>query len=65
MYFEFIYVKTDTYPIITIVKSSKFHPLRKYAPGWATKPYAMIFITHSTVKIAKNTFSIFSCEHKN
>lgn len=43
-----------------MVKSRKFHPFLKYAPGCITNPYAIIFITHSTVNITKNTYSIFS-----
>ena len=29
---------TYTYPISTIMKSSTFQPLLRYAPGWATNP---------------------------
>lgn len=56
----FLKKKIHTHPITTIVKSRKFHPLRKYAPGCMTNPYAIIFMTHSTVNITKNTYSIFS-----
>lgn len=49
-----------TYPITTIVKSSKFQPFLKYAPGCIKKPYAMIFMMHSAVKITKKMYSIFS-----
>jgi len=48
------------YPITTIVKSNKFHPFLRYAPLCNTKPYAIIFITHSAVNITRKITSIFS-----
>lgn len=48
------------YPITTIVKSNKFHPFLRYAPLCNTKPYAIIFITHSAVNITRNIYSTFS-----
>jgi hypothetical protein len=49
-----------SYPIMTIVKSNKFQALRRYAVGCCQNPYAMIFITHSPVKITRKTYSTFS-----
>ena len=48
------------YPIMTMVKSSKFQALRRYAVECCTKPYATIFMIHSEVKITKNIYSTFS-----
>merc|ERR1719422_1901229 len=45
---------------MTMVKSSKFQALRRYAVGCCQKPYAMIFMMHSEVKITKNIYSTFS-----
>lgn len=50
----------NAYPMTTMKKSSKFHPFRKYEPGCITKPNAIIFITHSDVKITIKIVSIFS-----
>ena len=49
------------YPIMTIVKSNRFQALRRYAVECCHNPYAMIFITHSAVKITRKTYSTFSC----
>lgn len=57
---HYIISKNGTYPITTMVKSRKFHPFLRYDPGWATKPYAMIFIKHSVVNIIRKTYSIHS-----
>ena len=46
---------------MTIVKSNRFQALRRYAVGCCHNPYAMIFITHSAVKITRKTYSTFSC----
>ena len=45
---------------MTIVKSNKFHVLRRYAVGCCQKPYAIIFIMHSPVNITRNIYSICS-----
>ena len=52
------------YPIMTMVKSSKFQALRRYAVECCTKPYATIFMIHSEVKITKNIYSTFSWKRK-
>ena len=46
---------------MTIVKSSIFHVLRRYAFGCEKKPYDMIFIKHSLVKMTVKIISISSC----
>ena len=51
----------NPYPIMTIVKSRIFHVLRRYAFWCDIKPYAMIFIQHSLVKITVKIISISSC----
>lgn len=53
-----------TYPITTIKKSNKFHPLRRYEPGCIVNPSAIIFIKHSVVKMTKNMYSMLSCGRK-
>lgn len=44
------------------MKSSIFQPLRRYEPGWKTKPSAMIFKIASSVKITKKNISDLSYE---
>ena len=60
MYFMF-FCLFPLYPIMTIVKSRIFHVLRRYAFGCDIKPYDMIFIKHSLVKITVKIISISSC----
>jgi len=50
--------------MVTITKSRIFHPFRRYASWWQTKPNAMIFITDSIVKMARNRYSTFSWQNK-
>ena len=49
------------YPIITMVKSRMFQVFLRYEFWCVMKPYAMIFIAHSLVKIMVNIISISSC----
>lgn len=42
-----------TYPVTTTKKSIMFQILRKYEPGWSTKPNANILRDASTQNIAR------------
>ena len=61
MHLNCIRTNTATHPITTMLKSNKFQTLRRYAAGCNRKPYAMIFMTHSAVKITRKMYSMLSC----
>ncbi len=54
-----------TYPMTTILKSRIFQPLRRQAPGWSMKPYAIIFSNPSIANTARKKYSATSYKKTN